>query len=85
MSKAVHKLTKTKSFFHRIKVGSLNILYYGYFNHFAVSEHANDNRNFVQLRHLRGAPTPLTRDDLIVASVFNRANHQRLDDPFCPD
>ena len=81
MAKTVHQLTIARRFFDRIEVRPLDVLDNRNFENFDIGEFADNDRKFMQLRHLRRAPSAFTRDNF-ERPIITAAYDQRLDNPF---
>ncbi|CAM5215651.1 hypothetical protein BTHI11S_03443 [Bosea thiooxidans] len=76
----------TGRFLDRIEIRALHVLDDGDLQRFAIIRLDQDHRDVVQLGPLRGAPAPLTGDDLVsVDHARNRADDDRLQDATLAD
>ncbi len=64
----------------RVQIFALNILDQCKSHHFKIIEIANNRRDLMQLRLLRGTPAAFARDQLVPA-IRNRTNDDRLNYP----
>ena len=70
MAKAIHQLPITRSFFYGIQVRTLDVFDNRDFQNFSIREFADKNRNFVELRPLRGSPPTFTSHNLKFATSY---------------
>ncbi len=86
MTKLIHQLPKTCRFFNGVKISTLNVLDDRNFKNLCIRKIAHQNRNFMQLRHLRSTPTAFTRDNLVLAITCRTlAYDEWLNDALCFD
>ncbi len=52
---------------HSVQVGALDVFNDRDFKHLGIAEVAQQHRQVMQLRHLRGTPAPLSGNDLVTA------------------
>ncbi len=79
MAEAVHQLPVGGGLLDRIQVGALDILDDRDLDHIGIGKLADDDRQFVQLRHLRRTPAAFAGDDLVQTLAGRvRTHDQRL-------
>src|SRR6202030_4841168 len=76
----------TLRFLHRIEVLALHVFDDRDLKRVGIADIDRHDRDLVQAGDLRGAPAPLTGDDLkAILYAFDRTHHERLDHAVLPD
>src|SRR5579885_697790 len=77
VAELLHEPAVALGFLERAQILALDVLDEGDFERFAVLEFADDDRDFVELCHLRRAPAPLAGDDLVGVRRLRMAPHEK--------